>query len=254
MLMLLPPSEGKRAPGGRGRPVDLAELSFGELTGVRQRLLGGLVEASSRPDAAALLGVPPGAAAEVAANVHLLTAPARLVSDIYTGVLFQALDAGSLAPAAKRRAARRLVVTSALWGAVRWTDRIPTYRMPVCSRIPGTDERLEPLWRAALDPVLAAAAGNAPVIDFRSSSYLALWRPHGLAAERWVRVGARTRAGVAISHNSKHTRGLIARALLESSATVRRVEDLPTVLSDYEIRLTQPPRPGAGWTLDVIQD
>ncbi len=231
MLMLLPPSEGKRAPGGRGRPVDLAALSFGALTDVRRRVLTGLIETSARPDAAALLGVPQGAAGEVAANVDLLTAAARPVSDIYTGVLFQALDAATLDPAAKRRAGRRLVVTSALWGAVRWTDRIPTYRMPVCSRIPGTDDRLEPLWRAALDPVLTAAAGASLVVDFRSSSYLALWRPRGQAAERWVRIGARTRAGVAISHQSKHTRGLVARALLASAAPVRRVEDLPAVLS-----------------------
>ena len=43
MLILLPPSEGKTAPR-RGKPLDLAELSFPELTETRDLLLTALVD------------------------------------------------------------------------------------------------------------------------------------------------------------------------------------------------------------------
>ena len=43
--MLLPPSEGK-APGGRGRPLDLTSLSHAQLTPVRERLVAALVAAA----------------------------------------------------------------------------------------------------------------------------------------------------------------------------------------------------------------
>jgi cytoplasmic iron level regulating protein YaaA (DUF328/UPF0246 family) len=174
------------------------------------------------------------------------------VSEVYTGVLYQALDAATLDAAAKRRAGRWIVVTSALWGALRWTDRIPAYRMQICARLPGTEEHLEPMWRTVLDPVLTQAARSDLILDLRSSSYLAMWRPRGATADRWVRIGARNRGGVAISHQAKHSRGLVARTLLASGAAPRRVTDLPTVLRDFEVRLTAPPRPGAGWSLDVI--
>jgi len=253
MLVLLPPSEGKIAPPRRGRPVDLAGLSFPELTPIRERLLDGLAATSARPDALALLGVPQGAAAEVAGNLTLRATPARPVGEVYDGVLYAALDGASLAPSAKRWAARWLVVTSALWGAVRWTDRIPPYRMNACARLPGTEEHLEPMWRAALDPVLAEAAGGSPILDCRSSSYVALWRPRGPLAEQWVRVEVHAPGGARISHHAKHTRGLVVRALLSADRVAKRVRDLPSVLSGFEVELTEPVRPGAGWVLDVAQ-
>ena len=51
---------------------------------------------------------------------------------------------------------------------------------------------------------------------------------------------------------AKHTRGLVARHLLESGAKPRSVPALEDVLTErFEVRLTPPPRPGKPWTVAV---
>ena len=47
VLILLPPSEGKDVPR-RGRPLDLADLSFPDLTGARSRVLDKIGEGMRR--------------------------------------------------------------------------------------------------------------------------------------------------------------------------------------------------------------
>src|SRR5436190_1136032 len=55
MLILLPPSEGKSAPG-RGRPLELESLSQPSLTPARERVLDGLVRVGDRIPAYRLSG------------------------------------------------------------------------------------------------------------------------------------------------------------------------------------------------------
>lgn len=255
MLILLPPSEGKAEPARRGRPVDLGALSFPELTVTRQRVLDALVATSALPDAPARLMAGARVADEVARNTRLGSLPARPALEVYTGVLYEALGAAALSTAARRRAATRLVVVSGLWGAVRPTDRIPPYRMHVCAHLVGMGG-LEPLWREVLPQVLAAAAGRrGVVVDLRSSSYQAMGMPAGLA-ERTVTVrvvrevdGRRS----VVSHLAKHTRGLVARHLLESGADPRTPGALVDVLADrWAAELTEPARPGRPWTAEVV--
>ena len=50
---------------------------------------------------------------------------------VYTGVLYDALGWGTLDAAARRRGNASLVVASALWGAVRFGDRVPPYRLSI---------------------------------------------------------------------------------------------------------------------------
>ncbi len=183
-------------------------------------------------------------------NTRLTSLPARPVLEVYRGVLYDALDADTLPPAARRRAAHRLVVVSGLWGALRPRDRIPTYRMNVCASLVGLGG-LEPLWRSVLPDVLADAAGRGTVVDLRSSSYLAMGAPTGLA-ERTVAVRVlRERDGrrSVVSHLAKHTRGQVARHLLELDADPRTPADLAQALaSRWDVELDPPDsrRPALG--------
>lgn len=255
MLLLLPPSEGKAAPARRGRPVDLDALAFPALNPTRRRVLDALVATSALPDAPARLLAGARVADEVARNTGLASLPARPALEVYTGVLYEALGAATLSTAARRRASSRLVVVSALWGALRPGDRIPPYRMHVCAKLVGLGG-LEPMWREVLPEVLAAAAGRRGlVVDLRSSSYLAMGAPAGLT-DRTVTVrvvrevdGHRT----VVSHLAKHTRGLVARHLLEQGADPRTPAALADALGDrWATELAEPPRPGRPWTLEVV--
>ena len=97
----------------------------------------------------------------------------------YTGVLYDALDAGSLRGAAATRAAARLMVGSALFGLVRATNQVPAYRLSAGSALPGRPT-LGARWRPLLDPVLAAPGqAEETVVDLRSGSYAALGRVPG---------------------------------------------------------------------------
>lgn len=254
MLILLPPSEGK-AVGTRGAPLDLDALSFPELNGLRRKVVDVLVDVSARPDALEVLGAPKGAADRVAANVDLWAAPTLRAADLYTGVLYDALDLGSLDATAKRRAGRRLVVVSALFGALRPGDRVPSYRLSMGVDLPGVGP-LAPAWREPLDGVLPAAAGRGVVVDLRSSTYVAAWKPAGPLAERTVAVhvvrdgpGGRT----AVSHMAKHTRGLVARRLLTSGADPRRPEELAEELGAAFSVTIDEPKPGRPRRLEVVE-
>jgi hypothetical protein len=49
---------------------------------------------------------------------------------------------------------------------------------------------------------------------------------------------------------AKHTRGLVARHLVQSGARPRHPEDLVDMLSDaFKVTLTAPPRAGQPWQL-----
>ena len=105
MLILLPPSEGKTGPR-RGRPVDLATLSFPALTQTRESVLAAVAAVSASPDAPAALGVSPGLLDEIARNLVLRTAPTASAGSVYTGVLYDALLSSTPAPARMPRRGR----------------------------------------------------------------------------------------------------------------------------------------------------
>src|SRR3954452_6491949 len=253
MLIILPPSERKRPPPAQGRPVDLDRLSFPELAPTRRAVLDALVATSARPDAFARLQVRPSMAADVAPNTWLAELPAMPVLDVYAGPLHEGLDARSLTPEEASRAEGSLVVTSALWGLLRPPDRIPPYRLHVCSRLVGID-RLEPAWRAVLPDVLAAAAGSRGIVlDLRSPGYQAIGMPTGLAdrtvALRVDQAAWGRRVGDVIA---KRVRGQAARVLLESGADPDEPETLVEALGErWPARLEASGRPTHHWTLTL---
>jgi Peroxide stress protein YaaA len=149
VLVLLPPSETK-APGGDGAPLDLAALTAPELTSVRTELAEALVKlADDVPASRAALGLSPKQDDEIERNAALWTGPTRPALERYTGVLYDALDVGSMTRAQRARAGRRLAVGSALFGLVRGDDPIPAYRLSAGSSLPGLPT-LRALWRPAL--------------------------------------------------------------------------------------------------------
>jgi len=257
VLVLLPPSEGKAA-SGRGAPLKLESLSLPGLNEAREAVLTELVDLCSGDEdkAREVLGLSEGLRAEVAKNAGLRTAGARPAGEIYTGVLYDALDLASLDTAAKRRAGRQLLVFSGLWGAVRITDRIPSYRCSMGVRLPGLGA-LGAHWRTPMAAVLPEAAGDGLVLDLRSSAYAAAWKPKGELAGRTATVRvlhAPTRK--VVSHFNKATKGRIVRSLLTAGAAPEGPEELVTVLRDlgFVVEAEAPGKGGKPWTLDVLVD
>ncbi|NKX56476.1 YaaA family protein [Arthrobacter mobilis] len=212
MLILLPPSEGKTAATD-GLPFDLEDLHFPELNPARGQVLAALAHVSASPDALAKLGVGASLAAEVQRNTRLHAEPSAPAHTVYSGVLYDALGYRSMTPAQRRKADDAVVVISALWGAIRFADRIPAYRLSMSVGLPETG-KLASYWKRHLPAALAAHADGQLLVDCRSSSYAAAWAP---PPERTVVVnvfqecdGKRT----VVSHFAKHTRGELARHLV----------------------------------------
>ena len=233
MLVLLPPSEGKAAAGD-GPPLDLDTLSFPELNRTRKRLVGALQRLARRTPGQlrTALDLSPRQRAEIDHDAALTTAPTMPALELYTGVVYDALGYASLPAAARRRADASLVVASALFGLVRPADRLPPYRLSGSTVLPGLGG-LAPIWRPALEPVLSAR--EELVVDLRSGSYAALARVPDAVVVRVLRDqdGRRT----VVSHDNKHTKGRLARALCESGA--RSVGDVAaagrSVADDVEV-------------------
>ncbi|MFJ4919431.1 peroxide stress protein YaaA [Streptomyces sp. NPDC088725] len=263
MLVLLPPSEGKAA-SGRGAPLKPESLSLPGLSGARAAVLDELVElcAADEEKARGVLGLSEGLRGEVAKNVELRTAGTRPAGEIYTGVLYDALELGSLDSAARRRATQALLIFSGLWGAVRVNDRIPSYRCSMGVKLPGLGA-LGSHWRAAMASVLPEAAGDGLVLDLRSAAYAAAWKPKGELASRTATVRVLhaqvdPRTGVekrsVVSHFNKATKGRLVRDLLTTGSSPRNPAELVDSLRDlgYAVEAGAPTAAGRPWALDVV--
>ena len=240
MLVLLPPSETKSAPS-RGRPLDLDRLSVPELTATRRTVLDALTRLCRSDPAAAreTLGLSVGLAAEVDRDAALDTAPTARADRVYSGVLFAALGLSSLDAAARRRAAAWTVITSGLFGVVRLGDPVPAYRLGGQVRLPGVGP-VAAVWREVLGTALPSLAGRGPVLDLRSTTYAAFWRPVGTLAQRTLRVRVQQDVGGSrpvVSHLNKATKGRLLRSLLHSGDTPRSLESLVSRLEELGWRL-----------------
>lgn len=245
MLILLPPSEGK-TQRRRGRPLDLATLSFPALGPLRERVVAAVAATSAGDGAHGILGVSPNLIEEVARNTSLRTAATAPAGEVYSGVLYDALDLASLDAPARRRATRSVVIMSALFGAVRLSDRIPAYRLSMAVNLPGIGP-LAAAWRDPLAEVMPHGAGRGVVVDCRSSTYAAAWTPVGPLAGRWVRIDV-----PGATHMAKHTRGLVTRELVRLGAAPRTPQALADVLSErFAVELAPPARPGRPWQLSA---
>ncbi|MFW7415752.1 YaaA family protein [Demequina sp. SO4-18] len=224
MLILLPPSEGKTAPA-EDAPVDLEALAHPALASARRRVGDTLAKVSGQRNAFDVLGVGPALADDVERNRTLWENPADAAARVYSGVLYDAAGMGGWTEDELSRAAGRVRIVSALWGAVSPADRIPAYRLSMSTSL-GRIGPLASYWRQHLAEELSHLADGRLVVDCRSSSYVAAWRPTG-ADHVAVRVerelhGRRT----VVSHMAKHTRGLLTGALATADAVPESAADL----------------------------
>lgn len=254
MLIILPPSETKLPPPEGGSPLEVNRLSFASLTPMRERVMDALVATSQRPDALRRLLVRPSLAGEVARNEYLRDLPTRPAVETYAGPLYEGLDPGSWSSYAEKRAARQVVIVSALWGALRPLDRIPPYRLNVCARLVGMD-RLEPAWRTLVPPILTdAAAHRGPVLDLRSRGYQAVGRPTGLDDQTvTLRIrpspGGPAHIGDVIA---KRVRGQAAGHLLALEADPENPLDIADLLATrWSIEVDPPAARNRIWTITL---
>jgi cytoplasmic iron level regulating protein YaaA (DUF328/UPF0246 family) len=205
------------------------------------------------------LGLTAGQHGELVRNAGLLDAPAAPAGEVYTGVLYEALDLPTLSPAARAMVDATTVVFSGLWGAVRLTDAIPAYRCGVGARLPVIGG-LGPYWRAALGTAVDAAAGDGPVLDLRSGAYAAMWAPAPAVAARTATlrvlheqiVDGVPRRSV-VSHFNKATKGRLVRGLATAGAAPATVDELLAALRDLKHTVQEQPAPaGRPRHLDVI--
>jgi len=103
---------------------------------------------------------------------------------------------------------------------------------------------------------LTRAAGKGVILDCRSATYVAAWRPAGDQAERTGHVNVvHERAGkrTVVSHFAKHTRGEVARFVAESGEKPRTVAELADVINRrFVCEVSEPPRSGAPWQLTIV--
>ncbi len=259
MLILLPPSEGKALPR-RGAPLDLSTLGFPELHEPRAEILDALLGlCAGRGDdevdhAVRVLGLSPGQRDLVTRNRDLGSAPTARADRVYSGVLYDALSFTSLSAAAKRRAASRVAIVSSLFGLVRPADRIPAYRLAGDVSLPGLGP-VAGVWRAHLGPAVGSGLGRGLLVDLRSTTYAAFWRPPADLAPQvaTVRVlqeshGKRS----VVSHFNKATKGRLVRDLLEDGRNPRRPAELAGILDDLGWTVEVGDASGKGTRLDVV--
>lgn len=242
--ILLPPSETK-APGGGGAPLALPDLHFPELGAHRTELAERLAAlCADVPAARTALAVTAAADEAIAANTVLHTAPTMPALSRYRGVLFDALDAPSLSGPGRRRLAARVLIASALFGAVAATDLIPAYRLSAGSRLPGLGT-LPRFWRPSLTAALASLPG--PVLDLRSGAYAGLAPLPEAMTARVVTIGP-DGARRAVSHHNKAAKGLLARAIGTAATPPTDAESVVAIARAAGIAAT----PVDGRTIEVL--
>ncbi|GAB3617843.1 peroxide stress protein YaaA [Okibacterium endophyticum] len=224
MLILLPPSETKRT-GGTGPSLSLSRLRYPELSDHRRALIDA-VEALAGDTEASIAALKLGATqhGDVELNRRLWSSPTLPALDRYTGVLFDALGAGSLDARARAFAAQHVVIHAALFGPVGALDPIPAYRLSHNSRVPSVV--LARHWRDAVEASLLGSDGL--VLDMRSEAYVALGPAPSRPESVYLRVLTEGESGVrrALNHFNKKSKGEFTRSIVQSGHDFASVDEL----------------------------
>ena len=239
MLILLPPSQTKRA-GGTGAPLDVGGLALPGLREQRETVLDALVTLCSDEErAASVLKLGPRQRGEVAVNLALRSSPTMPAIERYTGVLYDAVEATTLGPDARRWLARHVLIHSAPFGPVGALNRIPAYRLGAGAALPGTPP-LRRLWASAVTAAIAQAAPPF-VVDLRSEAYVALGPVPTTVPSVYVRIVTAGPDGAvrALNHFNKHAKGALVRRLADERPPARSIRGLQEWLRDAGYRIEE---------------
>lgn len=249
MRILLPPSAGKTTKESTNH-LQLEKLWQAEhLTQTRRQLINDVQNTALLADAAQIFKLGPKNAHEISQNLEIYDAPALAAWQLYDGVLYEAakfaqiFSYGACAqdgqgqggqqqvdqcqadqPQGLQRQLEELtLVFSALFGPVRLTDLITPHRLSGSVKLPGQGS-VASIWSKALKELLTQQLSGHVVVDLRSAEYGAMYRParggECLTLNIAVaKVNPATGKRSVVSHWAKHTRGLLAGALLRAVAS-----------------------------------
>ena len=253
MRILLPPSAGKTTKESTNH-LQLEKLWQEEhLTQTRRQLIDDVQNTALLADAAQIFKLGPKNAHEISQNLEVYDAPALAAWQLYDGVLYEAAkfaqifssgepSQGSQGQVGNHRGDQRqgsqgqgnqpqggqrqleelTLVFSALFGPVRLTDLITPHRLSGSVKLPGQGS-VASIWSKALKELLTQQLSGHVVVDLRSSEYGVMYRPTRGSDCLTLNIGVAkvnpaTGKRSVVSHWAKHTRGLLAGALLEAVA------------------------------------
>lgn len=257
MRILLPPSAGKTTKESTNH-LQLEKLWQEEhLTQTRRQLIDDVQNTALLADAAQIFKLGPKNAHEISQNLEIYDAPALAAWQLYDGVLYEAAKFAQIfsygacaqdgqgqgqgnqpqgsgqgqggqsqadqSQGLQRQLEELTLVFSALFGPVRLTDLITPHRLSGSVKLPGQGS-VASIWSKALKELLTQQLSGHVVVDLRSAEYGAMYRPTRgsdclLLNIAVAKVNPATGKRSVVSHWAKHTRGLLAGALLEAVAS-----------------------------------
>lgn len=256
MRILLPPSAGKTTKESTNH-LQLEKLWQAEhLTQTRRQLIDDVQNTALLADAAQIFKLGPKNAHEISQNLEIYDAPALAAWQLYDGVLYEAAKFARIfsygacaqdgqgqgqgnqpqgsgqgqggqsqadqSQGLQRQLEELTLVFSALFGPVRLTDLITPHRLSGSVKLPGQGS-VASIWSKALKELLTQQLSGHVVVDLRSAEYGAMYRPTRgsdclLLNIAVAKVNPATGKRSVVSHWAKHTRGLLAGALLRAVA------------------------------------
>ena len=238
MRILLPPSAGKTTKESTNH-LQLEKLWQAEhLTQTRRQLIDDVQNTALLADAAQIFKLGPKNAHEISQNLEIYDAPALAAWQLYDGVLYEAAKFAQIfsygacaqdgqgqadqSQGLQRQLEELTLVFSALFGPVRLTDLITPHRLSGSVKLPGQGS-VASIWSKALKELLTQQLSGHVVVDLRSAEYGAMYRPTRgsdclLLNIGVAKVNPATGKRSVVSHWAKHTRGLLAGALLRAVA------------------------------------
>ena len=245
-LVLLPPSEGK-TESHKGSKLDITKLKFSSLKQSRQTILKELVELCQKQPSKAqkLLKLSTKQISELQLNSNLLKSATASAVEIYSGVLYEALNFAELNKSAKDWVRKKVYISSALFGMVSAGDKIAAYRLSGDGVLPKTGS-IKKYWQTHLKKELDKQLSDYLIFDLRSGVYASMWSASEKNLDKFIigKVVQKVKQNgkfvyKSVSHHNKATKGTLVAALANSKANPKDVEELTKTLKKlgFEVRL-----------------